>query len=363
MAIIFYKHKNYFGERVKTIDAAPVKDTIKIYPKNLTPEQSIRKYEILAWFDTVTFEHVGVLQGEYLLLPNGIALLDRNGMFIAAGTAEGDPFFKHFDNRVESFDAKVRGWVLDKWDHYQGLDRVVVASDRYISNYWHFSTEFIPRFRFYKNHNIKNIAIQSSVLNQQNAKSMLVKSVGADTTVVPVLRTIRVRNPVLAFSSVSEEGITWLRNTMNISVKPGANRIYIRRSSNTSRYSQQSTAPYQGGIVEDENFMNFLKRFDFHIVDFGNGVYSIDEQVKMLEGAQIILSSHGAQLTNILYLNTPLSIIELLGPAVYNACYLSISNKLSFDYYGVLCDLTDPNGNILVDCTMLNEIMAEVTEA
>ena len=361
MATAFYYHKNFCGERARVGAVTRVADNIKLFPQNLTNKQRLQKHKILSWFDAVTFEYIGVLHGEYILFQNGVALLDRNGMYIMMGTTADDAFARYFDDRMAVVNAEIKTTLVDNWDKIPIMHNVAIASDRYATNYWHFSIEFIPRFRFFDSYDVDTVILPDNHIERKFQNNLLGKVVGKRELIVSQ-NLIRVKDPVIAFSYMSTDGIMWLRRKMNISVSNGLKRYYIRRGQSISRHNIGGGVADRGGLAEDDKLVKFLEYFGFQTLYFGGGEYSIDEQVQMLDGAHIILAAHGAHLTNIVYLNPPLTIIEVFGPTLYNACFLSIANALAFNYYGLTSDLLDAAGDMVVDCEKLYEIIGEILD-
>lgn len=354
MAIAFHDHKNFCGERARACAVTRIGDNIKLFPQTLTPEQHIRKYEILSWFNAVTYERFGILHGEYILFQHGMALLDKNGVLIMAGTASDDVFVRCFDDRMAVFNTKIKTALIQHWDYIPMLHNAAIVSDRFAGNYWHLSIEVIPRFRFYESYDVEHIIIPANHIQKKFQNDLLSRAIGDQKIYITSEDVIRVRDPVLAFSHTSTEGILWLRRKMNLTINKGSKRYYIRRG---HRMSRTDAGGGHGGLVEDIHLIKLLEYFGFQTVDFGGGEHSIEEQVQMLDGAQMVLASHGAHLTNIVYLDPPLTVIEIFGPEMHNASYIAIANALSFDYYGITSDLLDSVGNIVVDCEKLYEII------
>lgn len=359
MAIPFYNHKNFCGERARISAATCLKESIHLFPQTLTPEQKMRKHDILAYFDHISLEHMGVLRGEYILLPNGVALLDKNGQFITIGTTADDLSSQQINTHLNTLDVTSRNEFLAHWDTMPTAHHVAVASDRYPNNYWHLSMEFIPRFRFFDRYDVDCVAIPHNLVRTSFQKDLIIKAVGTKKIIV-VSHPIKVVDPVLVFSRMSTEGILWLRRIMNIPVQSGPKRYYIRRGSSITRKRADGGDANRGGLVEDAPFLEFLNRFGFQTVEFGSGEHSIETQVNMLQGAHIILASHGAHLTNSLYLQPPLTLLEILGPNISSAAYLYIANALSFGYYGLVSDQMNEVGDLVVDCERLQGIMEEI---
>ncbi|MEO5339431.1 MAG: glycosyltransferase family 61 protein [Magnetococcus sp. MYC-9] len=353
MAIPFDLHKSFQGERAKLCPAPRIMGPFSIFPQTLSDEMRIRKHAMLAeLYNTVSMERMGTLHGEYVVLLNGLALMDREGTFIITGTDSGDLAHKAVLNHLGTLKTDFITDLMQRWESIPMAHQVAVLSDRFEDNYYHFSLEVVPRQRHFDGHGIENVLIPESFIGKPFKRDLILRTVSG--RVILLAHPMRVSDPFLVFGGVSADSIRWLRRRMNIAVRGGSKRYYIHRGSSLSR------AGGAGGILEDLHLKKFLDHFGFQTVDFGTGEYSIDEQVHMLEGAQILLSAHGAHLTNMVYLNPPLTLIEILGPEMSNFAYLRIAKELAFDYYGVMSHWVDDRGNIRVDCEELRKIMAEI---
>ena len=76
---------------------------------------------------------------------------------------------------------------------------------------------------------------------------------------------------------------------------------------------------------------------------------SFYEQIALMQNVKYFVSSHGANMTNLIYMPPGGKILELIrkeGRA--NFCYWSVASCLGFDYYYQLCELNDSD-NVKVD--------------
>jgi capsular polysaccharide biosynthesis protein len=105
-------------------------------------------------------------------------------------------------------------------------------------------------------------------------------------------------------------------------------------------------------LVETAEFTGLLDEFGFKGVDFGEGELNLQQQVGKIDRAGLILGVHGSAMTNIVFLQSPATIIELFGRRVMGG-FMDIADNLSLRYHGLLCDEFDDDTNIVVDCAKL----------
>jgi hypothetical protein len=295
--------------------------------------------EILANFDEPSMPvRVGILHGEYVFF--NFLLAERTGRMIASCPA---------DMTTGSFCQTTVNETLHGWDDIGLLPMVnlAVLAHPFAANYYHFSLEMIPRQRHFTD--LQRI-ISLGVTERAFQRDLLRRSNGHMGSLLPS-GAVRICDPILAWDTVSEEGIHWLRKASRISARPGERRIYARRAARGTRSAGG------GGLSESLGFTALLREFKFETVDFGNGEHDVAEQIAMLDEAGVILSPHSAGLTNLAYLNPPLIVIEVTSPMTPRACFMHISSILGFDYHGIYSNNFTSGNDIVVDVDELRDVL------
>jgi capsular polysaccharide biosynthesis protein len=95
-------------------------------------------------------------------------------------------------------------------------------------------------------------------------------------------------------------------------------RIYVSRR-NASR------APSNEKEIEET-----LELIGFQIIDCNE--MTLFEQFKAFREAEIVVGPHGAGLSNVIFCEPGVKIIELIPPAFHNPCYREISSLAGFHY-------------------------------
>ncbi|HEX8844375.1 MAG TPA: glycosyltransferase family 61 protein [Pyrinomonadaceae bacterium] len=112
-------------------------------------------------------------------------------------------------------------------------------------------------------------------------------------------------------------------------------------------------------LKNEEEVIDVLREFDFEVAHFEN--YSFEEQVKMASRARNIVSSHGAGLTNMLFMQAGGNVLELRNSTDrINNCYFTLASALNFNYFYQTCEAENPgerafSANLLVDTVVLRE--------
>ncbi|MBA2846978.1 hypothetical protein HNP88_001162 [Methanococcus maripaludis] len=106
----------------------------------------------------------------------------------------------------------------------------------------------------------------------------------------------------------------------------GTKRIYISREKAPKRKVQN-----------ESELINLLKKYSFEIINMED--LNFEDQVKLSNDSEIMLSIHGAGLTNMCWMNPNSKVFELrLKDDSINNCYFSLASALNLDYYYILCD-------------------------
>jgi len=108
--------------------------------------------------------------------------------------------------------------------------------------------------------------------------------------------------------------------TTTTTTKP-LRKIFISRSKATQRF-----------ISNEEEVISLLISFGFEIHVFEH--YSLSKQIDLMRDAQCLLGIHGAGLTNMLFMPSAGSVIELRNRGdQHNNCYFSMASELNHTYY------------------------------
>ena len=311
------------------------------------------RYRLTSEWDRVNSDRAGVLQGDFVPLENGLMLLDNAGAYITVNIPTephiADLSFKQAnDPNLWSYAQSVR----DHWDELPIIENGAIFSHIYHKNYYHFSMELLQKFRLSEALNVTTIAVPPKTLETRISREMMSRALGERTLITTdQFQPNRFRNPALVQAYQSDEALRWLRKLVGKTVQPGDRRYYIRRAPSKKKRLGNN-------IAETDEFLAFLRRHQFIPIDFGNGDLSIEEQIDKLEGASVVLASHGAGLTNISYLNPPVRIIEVFGGGVISNSFIRISQTLGLEHHAVISENADSIGDIIVDCALLDRLVA-----
>ncbi|MFK7974061.1 MAG: DUF563 domain-containing protein [Rickettsiaceae bacterium] len=117
----------------------------------------------------------------------------------------------------------------------------------------------------------------------------------------------------------------------NIKIKPLGKKIYISRADASRRR-----------VLNEIELIKHLKKRGFSVVMPGK--YSVADQSKLFEEAEIIVGPHGLGLVNMLFSNNLKTVIELFSVTHNPNCYLRTAQiKGAQNYYALFHNAQNPN--------------------
>ena len=210
---------------------------------------------------------------------------------------------------------KKAAWVTDEW----GL------------NYFHFITETLPRILILQKVEDKTSILLPSFYKEHSFINESIRELGCSVFFYDVNKPIYIKNLTI-ISHTAQSGnynkllINNLRSKLLLNKKINRQKkIYISREKAHSRK-----------IMNEKEVIRLLESFDFEIHCFEN--YSFLDQIDLIAQSKILVSIHGAGLTNMLFLGESNKVLEFrVKNDNHNNCYFSLASDLNIDYYYQLC--------------------------
>ena len=155
-----------------------------------------------------------------------------------------------------------------------------------------------------------------------------------------VVPSLRRAHPVDAPEEYTNtiDGYRWVRrrilNRITSDAPLATERVYITRRRADDRHVLNETA-----------LLDSLTDYGFEAYELET--MSFTEQVRLFEGADVVVGPHGAGLVNLIY-GTDLTVIELFGDYI-NGCYYTLSDGLGFNYGFLRCQPVGADMRVDVD--------------
>lgn len=129
-------------------------------------------------------------------------------------------------------------------------------------------------------------------------------------------------------------------NYYNIPDSVPTSRIYITRKNAAKRK-----------VENEKELLPILEKFGFVVIDADQ--LTVLEQIKLFSSCSILISIHGAALTNCIFMNENTTVLEFYKKNTFiNYCYERMTKELHINYARLLCD-GGTNNTTHVDVTDL----------
>lgn len=353
--ISFYQSPMYTGIRHVPVRMGYDPERVTILG---APEREARR--LTSQLTCERYSHIGQLTGEYAIMRWALLAIDRDGTPIRINSAPDEDW--HHDSwlhQLEMYCAseeffKEREELLAQWDQLQLVENAYVLSEVHAArNYYHFTTGFLPKIRRSSNTPDSVLCMPADYVQRPFHIDLLRKTCGHRVLSI-YERYARVRNPHVLQEPFSRDAAVWLRNVTGLKAAAGKRRLYVARKSTI-------VGREHGSVTETDEFNRMLSEFGFETIDFGGGEVPVAEQVQRLDGAGLVLSAHGANLTNILYLPPDTAIVEMIPQHWKQPAYMQIAALCDLTYFGVVCAV-DEQYKTLVDVGVVRSAIVRALE-
>jgi len=265
------------------------------------------------------------LQNSYLFGHKGLVLTVNHKVF--------QEFSHHFGiATLKKFLRKNPFYLFTKSaKKIQGIGAVLVSPESH--NYYHWLSDVLPRIKLYETvlDQIDHFCISSNVPQKfidilhefgiPKEKILLLKEnekIHFDHLYVSSLPGSEGRSPQWALDYTREK-LVKASETMPLSKK-----IYFKRGEVSERK-----------ILNESTIISILKNNGFEIADPGN--FSIYEQIDLMQQAKIVISAHGAALSNLIFSQDNTTVIELFSPDYFRTdCYYTLSSIMKLNYWYII---------------------------
>ncbi|SDM88587.1 DUF563 domain-containing protein [Bacillus sp. OK048] len=209
-------------------------------------------------------------------------------------------------------------WMFDVLPRLELLRKSGIAYDRIVINRGiHYKEEYCQ----FQDESLQLLGIAKDMLIECQpdthilAKQVIVSSMAGYTAHVPKNVCQFLRNEFLA-------------------------KVQIRKKSHEKRiYISREDAPHRKVVNEKEVF-SVLEKYGFKMVTLST--LSFIEKIELFNTAEVIVSPHGAGLTNLIFCNPGTKVVELFTPTYLMPCFHIISNHMELDYYGLIGEEVPP---------------------
>lgn len=198
-------------------------------------------------------------------------------------------------------------------------------------NYYHWMVDVLPRLMYLKNLDDQTIPVCVGDSISRTAYDAIVIALGDERRIKVLDGTHLFKSAIIPTNisesfDVSKPVITYLRETFssktvlkNINQNALPKKIYISRSDARLRR-----------IANEDEIVDMLQSRGFSILSLSN--MKILEQVALFKNADIIVTHHGAALTNLVFCSKNAHVIEIYQEGHFNPSFYRIACNLSLNY-------------------------------
>lgn len=212
------------------------------------------------------------------------------------------------------------------------------------TNYFHWVINVLPKLEFFEQSDIKidryltdiSLPFQRDLLKMMgiDENKIISSSDVENLRAKNIVATSLYNNPGL----ISKSSLDYLIKRFNIKHDKKTERIFISRKK----------AKQGRSIINEDEILELLtplgfKSYVLEEMDF-------EEQMKLFSKAEIVISPHGAGLTNIIFCPPETKVMEICNPEYSVNCYYILGSMLNFDYYSILGENSMKNASSFTCC-------------
>jgi hypothetical protein len=352
------------SEKMKSIELSPATISLRKSPKNITEsdkklfEHEYEK-EIIA---TQVVEFEDVFYKNKVFFSKFDFIQEISDLYHYYGNPQGYQYKHHFTT-IEKIKFLLKNhffapkktlneayWVEDNWS---------------IGGYFHWITDVLTRIIAVTEKDKDAVIVLSSTGKKisfiiQSLAELNLKVLFLDDEFTWKINKFHFVCPTASTGNYNEEIINLLRekirNSISLENTNPTRRIYISRKKAPRRF-----------IVNEEEVEKLLAKYDFECLCFED--FSWEEQVRISMNTEILVSLHGAGLTNMIAMPPNSNIVELRKEEdKQNNCYFSLASALKINYYYQLCDTDNQlastqDANFVVDLEELDFILKDIVNS
>lgn len=237
----------------------------------------------------------------------------------------------------------------------------VMLSASVSNNYFMWVVYFLPLLRSIQNLASKPVVILCHKPNRFQEESLNMLGINefyllgseslrlqVEKLIVPHFDYMDVpESPIGHYNLLGKNSITWLNQVFSPS-KETTSKIYLTREHTNQRR-----------ILNEQLLYERLKAHSFQIVDPGK--LQFQDQVRMFSSAQVIVSAHGAALTNIVFSRSA-KVFEFYpdNRTLNNPKNLQICNILGHEYHLLLLTAQNTEQDMIVDEEVIEYILTKL---
>lgn len=233
--------------------------------------------------------------------------------------------------------------------------------DNLSSNYYHWFTESLPRL-FAANGKIENrTCILPHNLNDFQERSLSYLDL-SKKSFIHENNLLKVKNMVfLPYVGTADEH--------NAEIIESIKNFYISKIVNSNikpfrlLFLSREKAGYRK-ILNEKAIRQIMETHKFEVICAED--YSFEEQVNIFRGVEVLISPHGAGLTNMIFMNAHTTVVELLHPNYLNFCYRNLAVAKNITHHHIVGNSDESivwnwNGDFRIEGEKIKNLLKIIT--
>ena len=210
---------------------------------------------------------------------------------------------------------------------------VAFLSVRWGTTYFHWMTDLLPRIHLLHLRGIDFANIDKFVVNsyEREYEKYTLQHFGIpEDKIIESCQTPHIQAEKLLIPYVHYGGVNWVGQFLRQQFLTSS-RIQTSDNLNQRIYISRKYAQSRRVTNEVELVSCLTEKFGFKSIVLET--MSLAEQVAVMAAATVVVSPHGAGLTNIVFCDRGTKVIEIFSPQYVNACYWLLSHQVAIEYY------------------------------
>lgn len=227
----------------------------------------------------------------------------------------------------------------------------LIITSRWSENYYHWMTDIIPRLSMINKLNLRiDIVIINNIVNQFQKDTLRFIDLKEKIIETKNKHIFEIHNGIIPeLDNLNSLNIDFLRKRFKkLMIKNSPTYIYVSRVSSKVRK-----------IKNEKEFKHSLEKFGIKTVKLEKE--NFEQQVNLFYNARLIISTHGAGLTNLTFAQPGTKVIEFIPEKRFAKHYVNISNILNLKHY-IIQYKGDSNYNLKVNINNFELFLSRIMD-
>jgi len=301
---------------------------LKIYPENINSSQ----YELINQTELISFT------ANPLIIEKKKVFLTKSGIVLSG--------FKIIKETIPRYKGKFKHFL--KYVYFQLLFKkkrfrsghYIIIHNHWCPGYYHWFTEALPRLI-----NIERLTDMRTILMPSHFPNYCHESI---LKLGDFQIEFYKENLFVSHITIPENTrYTGYYDIANLRIIRDRLLIATRKSQSLKRVYISRVNAARRKVKNEAQLYPILQKYQIEIIETEK--LSLEEQIQLFSKTELLISIHGAGLTNMIYLPSNASVLELqMHPQKnqINILYLKLANIFSLKYYILLSDIVGPNQSL-----------------